>query len=104
MNPRAISFASLALSTLAVLGTLTLAYGLVYPSGAHETKLPLTWALFGGALLAQLAAAFAFRTYRLASSESERFFASLALATAAFCLFVLVFGFGIPTLVLGVHD
>ena len=104
MNPRAISFLALALGALAVLGSLTLAYGLVYPSGAHETKLPLVAGIAAGALGAQLAAAFALGTYRGARSEAERFFALLALATSAFFLFVVVFGFGIPALVLGVHD
>ena len=104
MNPRVVSFIALAQGALAVLGSLTLAYGLVYPSGAHDTKLPLVAAIFAGALCAQLAAAFALRSYRGARSEPERFFALLALTTSVFCLFVLVLGFGIPTLVLGVHD
>ena len=104
MNARVVSSVSLALATLAVLGTLALAYGLVYPSGAHETKLPLLLAICGGALCAQLALAFGVRTYRRAGSEPERFFALLALSVAAFSLFVLVFGFGIPAWVLGVHD
>ena len=34
MNPRVVSFIALAQGALAVLGSLTLAYGLVYPSGA----------------------------------------------------------------------
>jgi choline-glycine betaine transporter len=104
MNSRAISFGSLALATSAVLGALTLAYGLVYPSGAHDSKLPLAIAIVAGALCAQSAALLGFRTYRRARSEPDRFFALLVLATSAFFLFVVVFGFGIPALVLGVHD
>jgi len=104
MNPRIISGMSLALGSLAVLGTLTLAYGLVYPSGAHETKLPLLLAICGGALVAQFALAFGLRGHRRAEGEPERFFALLTWATAAFFLFVVVFGFGIPAWVLGVHD
>jgi hypothetical protein len=104
MNARVISCAALALGTLAVLGTLTLAYGLVYPSGAHETKLPLVLAICGGAICAQFAVVFGLRSHRRADGEAERFFALLSLATAAFFLFVVVLGFGIPALVLGVHD
>jgi hypothetical protein len=104
MNSRVASFVALTLGALAALGTLTSAYGLVYPSGSHDTKQPLAWAIFAGALLAQLGLVIGFRSYRGARSESERFFALLALASAAFMLFLVVFGFGIPALVLGVHD
>jgi hypothetical protein len=104
MNPRVISCLSLGLGISAVLGTLTLAYGLVYPSGAHETKLPLVLAICGGALAAQLALALGLRSHRRSANESERFFALLTLAIASFFLFVVVFGFGIPAWVLGVHD
>jgi hypothetical protein len=104
MNPRTLTFASLALGTASALGTLTLAYGLVYPSAAAGTKLPLAGVIVLGAIVAQAAALFSLRTLRLAKSESERFFALLTLLSAVFFSFVIVFGFGIPALVLGVHD
>jgi len=104
MNQRLVSCMSLSLATVAVLGTLSLAYGLVYPSGAHETKLPLAAAIVCGAVSARLAVAFGRRSHHHAASDSERFFAGLAWAAAAFFLFVIVFGFGLPALVVGVHD
>jgi len=104
MSTRTVTFASLALGSASVLGTLTLVYGLVYPSANAATKLPLLAAIVAGALLAQLAAAFSLRTLRRADTESERFFALLSLVSAVFFSFVIVFGFGIPALVLGVHD
>jgi len=104
MNSRLISCVSLTLASVAVLGTLSLAYGLVYPSGAHETKLPLALAIVAGAVTAQIAVSFGRRTHRRAASDSERFFAGLVWAAAAFFLFVIVFGFGLPALVVGVHD
>ena len=104
MKPRVSSFLTLSLGILTVLGTQVLAYGLVYPSGARDSKLPLACALVGGALCAQALTALGLRSYRLAGSESERFFALLAWSMTAFFLFVVVLGFGIPTWVLGLHD
>jgi len=104
MKPRMSSFLALALGIFTILGTQMLAYGLVYPSGAHHTKLPIFCALLGGALSASSATALALRSHRLAGNDSERFFALLAWATTAFFLFVVVLGFGIPALVLGTHD
>lgn len=104
MNSRVRAFGGLALSTLAVLGTLSLAYGLVYPSRAQGDKAPVVAALIGGALLTLVAGLLALVAYRRAAKESERFFALLALIVGAFFLFVVVCGFGLPALVLGVHD
>lgn len=104
MSSRTRSFLALALGTLAVLGTLTLAYGLVYPSGTHNSKAPLAWAIGGGALLSLLALFIGFGARRTARDEPERFFALLAWVLGAFFLFVMTLGFGIPAFVLGVHD
>ena len=104
MSPRTSAFLSLALAIVSVLGTLTLAYGLVYPSGALDTKLPIVLAIFVGVMSGQLAAALALRAHRRANAEPERFFALVALVLGAFFSFVMVLGFGIPVLLLGVHD
>lgn len=104
MSSPARSFAALSLGTLAVLGTLTLAYGLVYPSGAHGSKAPLAWAIGAGIGAGSLAVLVGLAARRRASTESERFFALLVLALGGYFLFVMALGFGIPAFVLGVHD
>lgn len=104
MNSRTRSVSGLALGTFGVLGTLALAYGLVYPSSAHDEKAPIFAALVGGAVVTLLAALIALAAHRRAVKESERFFALLALILGAFFLFVVACGFGLPALVLGVHD
>ena len=104
MSSRVRSFLALSLGVLAVLGTLTLAYGLVYPSGTRNSKAPLAWALAGGVGCASFAVSLALAAHRRASKESERFFALLALILGAYFLFVMALGFGIPAFVLGVHD
>jgi hypothetical protein len=104
MSSRTRSFIALALGTLAVLGTLTLAYGLVYPSGARDDKWPIFWAIFGGAVFTFAAVLLSVTALRRAGAESERFFARIAWMVGAFFLFVMIFGFGIPAFVLGVQD
>lgn len=104
MSSRTRSFVALALGTLAVLGTLMLMYGLVYPSGARNSKVPLVWAIAGGTGCALLAVVLSLVAHRRASKESERFFALLALTIAGFFMFVMALGFGIPAFVLGLHD
>lgn len=104
MSSRHRSLIALLLSTVAVLGTLLLVYGLVYPSGAHGTKAPLAWAIGAGALGGLVAVFIGLGAGRRASEEPERFFALLAWVLGAFFLFVLSLGFGIPALFLGVHD
>lgn len=104
MNSRPRALGGLVLGTVAVLGTLSLAYGLVYPSGARGDKAPIAAAIVGGALAALLAVLLALFAHRGAVKESERFFALLALLVGAFFLFVVAFGFGLPAIVLGVHD
>jgi hypothetical protein len=98
------SLVALGLGALAVLGTLTLAYGLVYPSGAQDTKSPVSCAIVGGVFCALMAVFISLAARRRAEKDSERFVAQLALVLGAFFLCVVALGFGIPAFVLGVHD
>ncbi len=104
MNQRSLGFVSIALGSLAALGALTASYGLVYPAHGQHTKLPLWLALLAGALVACLAGGLSLAAHRRASGQSERFVALLALVLSAFFLFIVVFGFGIPNIVLGTGD
>ena len=104
MNSRVRSVVALTLGASAVLGTLTLAYGLVYPSGSHFSKAPLAAAIAGGTGCALLALVLALAAHRRASKDSERFFALLAVVLGAYFVFVTALGFGIPALILGVRD
>jgi hypothetical protein len=104
MSSRNRAFAALALGTLAVLGTLTCAYGLVYPSEAQGDKTPIFLAIVGGAIFTLAAVVLGLGAQRRARKESERFFALLAWVVGAYFLFVVALGFGIPALVLGVND
>ncbi|HET7544722.1 MAG TPA: hypothetical protein VFK05_32860 [Polyangiaceae bacterium] len=104
MSTRATASLSLAVATLAALGTLTLAYGLVYPAASSSSKLSIAAAVFGGALLVAVASSLALWARRHAAQESELFLSLLALSLSVFFLFVVVLGLGIPALVLGVHD
>ena len=104
MNQRANAFSAIVLGSVAALGALTASYGLVYPARAHGSKLPLGLALLAGALSACLAGWLALAAHRRATRESERFLALLGMILSAFFLFVIVFGFGIPDLVLQARD
>lgn len=104
MSTRATSSLSLAVATIAALGTLTLAYGLVYPAGGSNSKLPIAAAIAGGALLVAIAGFLALGARRHAAQESEQFLSLLALSLSIFFLFVVVLGLGIPAFVLGAHD
>ncbi len=104
MNQRSLGFSSLVLGSLSALGALTASYGLVYPARGQHSKLPLWLALLGGALAACLAGGLSLAAQRRAAHESERFLALLGLVLSAFFLFIVVFGFGIPDVILGTGD
>ncbi len=104
MNPRSLSFWSLTLSSGAVLGALAASYGLVYPARGQHSKLLLALALLAGAFAACVAGWLSLAARRRAAHESERFLALLGLVLSGFFLFVIVFGFGIPNLLLEAHD
>ena len=104
MNSRRLGFSSLALGSAAALGALTASYGLVYPARASHSKAPLSMALLVGAVAACLAGWLALAANRRATQPSERFLAMIGLVLSAFFLFVVVFGFGIPDLILETGD
>jgi CHASE3 domain sensor protein len=104
MNSRSLGFSSLILGSGAALGALTASYGLVYPARANHTKAPLAVALLVGAVAACFAGWLALSAHRRATQRSERFLAIVGLVLSAFFLFVVVFGFGIPDLVLETGD
>ena len=104
MSSRNSAFLALVIGTAATLCAQVLSYGLVYPAGARHSKSPLALALLGGALGVGFAAWLSFGAYRRASLPAERFLALLSLVLSAFFLFVVLAGFGIPDLMLGVRD
>jgi hypothetical protein len=104
MTPRSTAFFALTVAIVAALGSLSLSYGLVYPSGAHHSKVPIALSILAGALTAAVAGWLSARAHRHAALDSERFVALLAGVISAFFLFVIVFGFAIPALILGPHD
>jgi hypothetical protein len=103
VTPRKLVALSLALAIVAVLGSQILSYGLVYPAAAAG-KWPLAAALAAGATLASVSGALSWHALRRSAAGSERFVAGLGLALSGFLLFVVLFGFGIPDLFLGVKD
>jgi hypothetical protein len=104
MNTRPLALLGLVLGISAVLGSLTLSYGLVHVSARVGTRTPLVLAVALGAAAAALAAVFSLRSARRSASESERFFALLSLVLSAFFLFVIVLGYGLPQLFLRPED
>ncbi|HKO46127.1 MAG TPA: hypothetical protein VJV79_00300 [Polyangiaceae bacterium] len=104
MSSRMHSVLSISLAAASVLGTLSAAYGLVYPARSYGGKPLVLVAVVGGALLTCGALWLALFAQRRASKDSERFFARLALCLSGFLLFVVVLGFGIPCLLLGAND
>lgn len=104
MTPRNAVAAALTVASVAVLGTQILSYGLVYPAGAAHTKSPIGLAVLGGALLAGGCAVASFRALRRAEGDAERFTALLGLVLSGFFLFVVVIGFGVPSLILSPKD
>ena len=104
MSSRLHSFLSLALGTVAALGTLSAAFGLVYPARGYGSKLPVLAALISGALLTCGALVLGLFAKRRAVQESEHFMARVALSVSGFFLFVVALGFGIPCLLLGAQD
>jgi len=104
MSSRTTAFCALTLAIVAALGSLSLSYGLVYPAGAQQTKAPIALSILAGALTAAVAGWLSARAHRSAALDSERFVAVLAGVISAFFLFVVVFGFAIPALILGPHD
>lgn len=104
MTPRNAVAAALTFASVAVLGSQVLSYGLVYPAGAAHTKSPIALAVLGGALLAGGCTIASFRALRRAQGDAERFTALLGLVLSSFFLFVVVVGFGIPSLFLSPKD
>jgi hypothetical protein len=104
MSQRSQAFLSVIVGSLATLGALTASYGLVYPARAQQSKVPLCLALLAGAIVACSAGWLALTAHRRARRESERFLALLGVVLSAFFLFVIIFGFGIPDLVLQARD
>lgn len=96
--------AALVVGTAAVLGTQVLSYGLVYPAANAHSRMPLWLALASGCSFGLLALLFALAAWRRANDKPQRFVALVGIAITGFFLFVIVFGFGIPTLVLNPQD
>ena len=103
MSPRKSALFALIIGSLAALGSQLLGYGLVYPAKALG-KSPLALAVFGGAAAAAGAIWLSARALQRSETQSERFVSQLGLLVACFFLFVIVFGFGIPDLLLSPKD
>lgn len=104
MNTRSLTLLALALGVSAVLGSLSLSYGLVYVSARLGDRTPLVLGTLLGAVTAAVAGALSLVAHRRASSRSERFFALLGLALSVFFLFVILLGYGLPQLFLRPED
>ncbi|HEX3773344.1 MAG TPA: hypothetical protein VHV51_02710 [Polyangiaceae bacterium] len=103
MNPKLRAALSIALATFAVLGTQVLSYGLVYPA-RYASKWPLALALLAGSAIALGATGLSLQSLRGAATRAERFVALISLILSSFFLFVIIFGFGVPDLLLGATD
>jgi hypothetical protein len=104
LNTRSLSLLALCSAVLATLGSQLLCYGLVYPAAARASKLPLVAGLALGASITLLSCLVSLISLRRAAVPAEKFFALLSAAVSGFLLFVVLAGFGIPQLLLGLKD
>jgi hypothetical protein len=104
MNPRTFAASSIALASAAGLLTQGLSYALVYPARAQGSKLVVVLSLVAGGLLTAFAGFLSIHARRRSSLESERFLALIGIVLSAFLLFLIAFGFGIPSLVHTLRD
>jgi hypothetical protein len=104
MSCRTLAFLGLVLGAFTALAAETLSYSLVYPAATRGSKLLIAVAVLLGVFIEGVAVAMCWRALHRSVLASERFFGVLALALSGFFLFVVLFGFGIPGLVLGVKD
>jgi hypothetical protein len=104
MNPRISAASSIVLASVAGLFTQGLSYALVYPARAQGSKLIIVLSLVAGGVLTAFAGLLSIQARRRANVESERFLALVGLVLSAFFLFLIAFGFGIPSLVHALRD
>jgi vacuolar-type H+-ATPase subunit I/STV1 len=96
MNTRPLALLGLVVAGSAVLGSLTSNYALVQLSARIGSRAPVILSTLLGAAGASFAAALSLRALRRSGVQSERFFALLGLVLSAFCLFVILVGYGLP--------
>ena len=104
MNSRSWAASAIALAGAAAPFTQAVGYALVHPARAQGSKLFVVLSLLAGGLLTAVAGWLSLHARRRSSVDSERFLALIGLALSAFFLFVIAFGFGIPSLVHGLRD
>lgn len=105
MKARNLALAALFVGPAAALLDLGVSYYLVYPSQAVEAKWPLHVASLVAAALAILGVVAARRALarKGEAAKVDEFLAVCGIALNAFSL-LLIIGFAIPKLILGVHD